>query len=61
MVGGINGYGNQVVSLLGNIKGTKETAAEKPVWDGKKSYTYLEDMNQAGLSKNGSLSKEIFF
>lgn len=49
MVGGINGYGNQVVSLLGNTKGTKETAAEKPVWDGKKSYTYLEDMNQAGL------------
>ena len=49
MVGGINGYGNQVVSLLGNTRGTKETAAEKPVWDGKKSYTYLEDMNQAGL------------
>ena len=49
MVTGVNGYGNQVVSLLGNSKGVKETAAEKPVWDGKKSYTYLEDMNQAGL------------
>lgn len=47
MVNGVSGYGNSVVNLIGSPKGTKE--AEKPVWDGRKSYTYLEDSNQAGL------------
>lgn len=26
-----------------------KTGSQKPVWNGKKAYTYLEDMNTAGI------------
>ena len=57
MVSGVSGYGNQVLSLIGNTKGTANTPSEKPVWNGKKSYTYLEDMNQAGLDYGAKATK----
>lgn len=43
-----------VPAILNNMQvntgsAKKTNNASKPVWDGKKSYTYLEDMNKAGL------------
>ena len=38
---------NNMQVNTGTAKKTNNTS--KPVWDGKKSFTYLEDMNKAGL------------
>jgi len=46
-----NGFSNAVST------GKSTNSASKPVWDGKKSYTYLEDMNKAGLDYGAQATK----
>lgn len=43
----VQGISNSYVNVLGTTG--KAADAGKPTWDGKKAYTYLEDMNAAGL------------
>lgn len=49
MMSGVQNVGSQAISVFQNTKSTAKAEPEKPVWDGKKSYAYLEDSNRAGL------------
>ncbi len=37
--------------------GNKKNSASKPTWNGKRAFTYLEDMNQAGLDYGAKATK----
>lgn len=53
----ISGISNMSVNILGSTGTSSGGKVSKPTWDGKKAYTYLEDMNTAGLEYGAKATK----
>ena len=50
MAMGISGISNSGINIVSTMtKGKTKYQLEKPTWDGKKAYKYIEDSNEAGL------------
>ena len=55
MIGGVSSVYNNVASSM--LVSNKQSQTEKPTWNGSKAYTYLEDMNKAGLEYGAKATK----
>ena len=50
MAMGISGISNSGINIVSAMTtGKTKSKPEKPTWDGKKAYKYIEDSNEAGL------------
>ena len=58
MAMGISGISNSGINIVSTMtKGKTKYQLEKPTWDGKKAYKYIEDSNEAGLEYGAKATK----
>lgn len=58
MAMGISGISNSGINIVSTMTtGKTKSQLEKPTWDGKKAYKYIEDSNEAGLEYGAKATK----
>ena len=58
MAMGISGISNSSTNIVSAMTTDKtKSQSEKPTWDGKKAYKYIEDCNEAGLEYGAKATK----